>query len=459
MADEHTRRLGEARPAGDPRPLSPGERVGDWSCVRLLAGGGFGTVYEVRHHASGQRAALKLLHAHLVPSPAIVARFHREAQVIGRLRHPSVVELIAAGLSDDGRPYLCMELLDGEDLAARVRRSGPMPAPEALAILEPLCSALAAAHELGIVHRDVKASNVVVCRAPAGERGRIVLLDFGIAKLSDAFAVELTASHQSLGTPSCMAPEQITGRAIDARTDVYALGALAFFLLTARLPFEDASPTMTQYLHLHARRPRVSTVASTVASGGAPGAAPASPRLDDVVARAMAIEPAERFSDPLSMLAALRAAVRDSAVVTAVEVPDAAAILVAVRAAAGPLDEALLTDLEAVLPAAERALAAVGFALALDLGSSAVFARHPCDARDAVATALSVWGQLERRSGRDPRVRIGIVVHRAPATFIGVEARAGTLLRPASWGVPDDVEGVWATSAIGDGAPSGTRLQ
>ncbi|HEU4728251.1 MAG TPA: serine/threonine-protein kinase [Kofleriaceae bacterium] len=453
MADERTRRLGELGPdrhEGDPRPLSPGERVGDWSCVRMLAGGGFGTVYEARHHATGQRAALKLLHAHLVPSPAIVARFHREAQVIGRLRHPSVVELIAAGLHDDGRPYLCMELLDGEDLAAVIRRRGPVPASDALAILEPLCAALAAAHEHGIVHRDVKASNVVVCRAPAGQRGRVVLLDFGIAKLSDAFAVELTASHQSLGTPSCMAPEQVGGRAVDARTDVYALGALAFFLLTGRLPFEDASPTMTQYLHLHARRPRVSA---------APGAASASPRLDDVVARAMAIEPAERFSDPLSMLAALRAAVRDSAGIAAVEVPDAAAILVHVRAAAGPLDEALLGDLEAVLPAAERALAAVGFALALDLGSSAVFARHPCDARDAVATALSVWDQLERRAPRDPRVRIGIVVHRAPATFIGAEARSGTLLRPESWGVADDADGVWATGAIAAGAPNGARLR
>jgi serine/threonine-protein kinase len=452
MADDHTRRLGELEPGARPaerdrRPLQPGERVGDWIVVRALAGGGFGAVYEVRHRATDQRAALKLLHAHLVLSPAIVARFRREASVIERLRHPNVVELVDAGLRDDGRPYLCMELLDGDDLAAVIARGGAMSAPDALAVLEPLCDALAAAHELGIVHRDVKASNVVVCRAPAGQRGRIVLLDFGIAKLSDAFAVELTASHQALGTPSSMAPEQVSGRAIDARTDVYALGALAFFLMTARMPFEDPSPTMTQYLHLHARRPRVSA------------AAPASPRIDDVVARAMAIEPAERFSDPLSMLAALRAAVRDSAPLAAVEVADAAAILVTARAVAFALDEALLTDLEAVLPAAERALAAAGFAPALDLGSSAVFAKHHCDARDAIATAVAVWDLLAQRPRGDPRVRIGISVHRAPATFIGAEVRSGTLLRPASWGLPDDVDGVWATSAIVAGAPNGTRLR
>jgi hypothetical protein len=188
-------------------------------------------------------------------------------------------------------------------------------------------------------------------------------------------------------------------------------------------------------------------------------AAPASPRIDDVVARAMAIEPAERFSDPLSMLAALRAAVRDSAPLAAVEVADAAAILVTARAVAFALDEALLTDLEAVLPAAERALAAAGFAPALDLGSSAVFAKHHCDARDAIATAVAVWDLLAQRPRCDPRVRIGISVHRAPATFIGAEVRSGTLLRPASWGLPDDVDGVWATSAIVAGAPNGTRLR
>jgi len=444
MAEERTRGLGE--PERDPRPLQPGERVDDWIIVKKLAGGGFGTVYEARHGVTDQRAALKLLHAHLVKSPEMMARFDREAQVIGRLRHPNVVELVASGLADDGRPYLCMELLDGDDLFAIVTRSGPLSGAQALAILEPLCAALAAAHALGIVHRDVKASNVRVCRAALGERARVVLLDFGIAKLSDALAVDLTASHQALGTPACMAPEQVHGRAVDARTDVYGLGTLAFFLLTGRMPFEDASLTMMQYLHLHARRPKVSAAASVP------------PRIDDVVARAMAIEPAERFSDPLSMLAACRAALRDTAPTAAVEIAEAAAILVAVREAGGSLDEAVLTDLEAVLPAAERALGAAGFPLALDLGSSAVFAKHHCGAHEAVAAALAVWDQLAGRRHRDPRVRIGICVHRASATFLGAEIRSGTLLQPGSWGIPDDLEGVWATGAVAD-APNGTRLR
>jgi tRNA A-37 threonylcarbamoyl transferase component Bud32 len=445
MAEERTGRLGE--PERDPREVRPGERIDHWILVRKLAGGGFGTVYEVRHALTEQRAALKLLHAHLVKSAEMIARFEREAHVIGRLRHPNVVELIATGLTDDGRPYLCMELLDGDDLFAIVQRSGPLSGAQTLAILEPLCAALAAAHALGIVHRDVKASNVRVCRAALGERARVVLLDFGIAKLSDALAVDLTASHAALGTPACMAPEQIHGHAIDPRTDVYGLGTLAFFLLTGRMPFEDPSVTMMQYLHLHARRPRVSA------------AAPVPPRIDDVVARAMAIEPAERFSDPLSMLAACRAALRDSAPHAAVEISDAAAILVAVREVSGSLDEAVLSDLEGVLPAAERALATAGFPLALDLGSSAVFAKHHASVHEAVAAALAVWDALAQRRHRDPRVRIGICVHRASATFIGAEVRSGTLLQPGSWGVPDDLEGVWASGAVAAGAPNGTRLR
>jgi hypothetical protein len=173
----------------------------------------------------------------------------------------------------------------------------------------------------------------------------------------------------------------------------------------------------------------------------------------------MAIEPGERFSDPLSLLAAFRAALRDSAPIAAVEVEAAAAILVTVRDAGSGLDEALLTDLEAVLPAAERALTAAGFVLVLDLGSSAVFAQPHCEASRAVATALAVWDQLAQRRNPDPRVRIGLCVHRAAATFHGTELRAGTLLQPATWGIPDEIDGVWATAAVGPDAQSATRLR
>ena len=447
--DERTRPVSpRAVAAGGGRELAAGDRIGAWTVIRTLAHGGFGTVYEVRS-ARGDIAALKLLHAHLVSSPEMLARFEREISVIGRLRHPNIVQLIDAGFSGDDHPYLCMELLDGEELSQMIERRGPLSALLALEVFEPLCDALATAHELGIVHRDVKASNVLVCRPePGAELGRVVLLDFGIAKLSDALLPELTATNQSLGTPACMAPEQIQGMRVDARSDVYALGGLLFHIVTGRLPFFDPSPTMTQYLHLHARRPRASALADVPA------------RLDDVIVQAMAIDPAERFPDAITLLAAARAALRDATVVTAVSVGEASAILVSIvdRSGGATLDASLLDDLERVVPLLERFLAERGFTLALDLGSTAILVART-GPESALAAALAAWEHLEQRPGRDPRVQIGLAVHRDEATIIGDHVESPSLLRPASWRVPESLEGVWVTPAIDPSAPQGRRVR
>lgn len=443
MSDDRTRDLGgekrrSARGEHGEHELVVGDRIGTWVVQGTLGGGGFGTVYEVRHSQREQRAALKLLHAHFVSSGEMLARFEREIEVLRRLKHPSIVTLVEAGISADERPYLCMELLEGEELGKLLERGGPLSPVDALAVFEPLCEALAAAHELNIIHRDIKASNVMV--AP----GRVVLLDFGIAKLSDALAPDLTASRQSLGTPSCMAPEQIHGLRVDARTDVYALGGLLFHMLTGRLPFQDSSATMTQYLHLHARRPCVSTIV------------PVSRRLDDVITRAMAIEPADRFNDPRSLLAAARAAVRES---TMVQVPvgdvPSVAILVTVgdRSQGGSLDTLLLDDLEGVLPTAERLLVAEGFQLAVDLGSSALFVARAERIANPVDIASRLFDQLARRPRRDPRVRIGVAVHRGDVNYLGLEIQPCALLRPATWNLPETIDGLWVTGEIDESSP------
>ncbi len=435
MSDDRTRDLGgqQRRQARDDRDLAVGDRIGEWMIHGTLGGGGFGTVYEVHHAQRDQRAALKLLHAQFVSSGEMLARFEREIDVLRRLKHPNIVTLVEAGVSGDGRPYLCMELLEGEELSTLLERGGPLAPLQALAVFEPLCEALAVAHELNIIHRDIKASNVMV--AP----GRVVLLDFGIAKLSDTLAPELTASRQSLGTPSCMAPEQIHGSRVDARTDVYALGGLLFHMLTGRLPFQDSSATMTQYLHLHARRPSVSAIV------------PVSRRLDDVITRAMAIEPGDRFNDPRSLLAAARAAVRESMIapVPPREVP-CVAILVSVgdRSHGTSLDTALLDDLEAVLPTAERLLVAQGFQLAVDLGTSALFVAPAATIADPVDVASKVLDQLAIRPRRDARVRIGIGVHRGEASYLALEVQPCALLRPSTWNLPDPIEGLWITGKL-----------
>lgn len=435
--DDRTRPL---RPGVSVRPTSP-PRVPGWILGRKLGEGGFGDVHEAEEASTGQPAALKILHAQFVTSPEMLARFDREVRVLERLQHPNVAKIYATGFDETGRPYLCMELLTGNDLATVIAQRGSLAPGDAHRVLEALCDALAAAHELGIVHRDLKASNVFVC-----EDSRIVLLDFGIAKLSDALAPELTASHQSLGTPGAMAPEQIHGGRVDHRADIYALGVLLFHMLTGRSPFADPSETMMQYLHLHARRPRVSAVV------------PVPERVDDVVIRAMAIEPDQRFESVHALLAALRVALRDSLHAASKPQTMHAAIFATVvdETAGAALDAALLDDLEAVLPRIERCLAAAGFTPILDLGSSMLFVSASDDPETAVRTVLTAWEDIERRPGADPRVRIGFAVHRVPATVRGNRVEPGPIVRPDTWGLPDPLEGVWITAAFSQG---GRRLR
>ena len=429
-----TRVLGADAPAAA-TALPPGAVIGEWRIVRHIAAGGFGMVYEVAHVVDGTRGALKALHGHLLTSPEMTARLVREAQVIAQLRHPHVVQLLAADTDDSGQPYLVMEYLEGRDLAEAIAARGRLPPADALAILEPLCAAVAAAHDRGVVHRDIKASNVFLCGDPAAPR--VVLLDFGIAKLLDDAGADLTASRQALGTPSSMAPEQIRGEPVDGRADVYALGALAYHLLTGRMAFEDVSVTMSQYMHLHAARPRPSETA------------PLDPAADEVVSRAMAIDRARRHPDALAFFSALRGAIGETAAAAAPEVTRALGLLVSVQAGggAGSDDDALLDDVDAVLPLAERELAAGGFVFARDLGEAVLFVRPDIDRAAARAAVRAAAAAVDARPGRDPRVAVRFVLHEADVVLVEGRASGGPLCDPAGWGLPDDADGIW----IGDG--------
>jgi serine/threonine-protein kinase len=425
-----------------PREVARGESVGDWVVHRSIATGGFGTVYEVQHCWSGERGALKLLHAHLLTSAETLARFDREIRIVRSLDHPNIVRLLDAGFTPDGRPYLCMEMLDGEELSAEIQRDVRLAPARALDVLEPICDSAATAHERGIIHRDIKSRNIMVC-----SDGRIVLLDFGIAKIGDALASELTATNQSLGTPACMAPEQIKGGRPDPRTDVYALGGLLFHMITGRQPFQDPSETMTQYLHLNARRPRASRIVKGIPES-----------IDDVIVRAMAIDPAERFPDARSFVAAALAAGRNQAAAGPTQV-DAIGVLIAVtdRTDGTALEASLFDDLESVLPKAERFLAERGFTLAVHMGSSAIFVAATSTVVNPTRLVLDVFEDIASRPGRDPRVQVGVCAHRDAVTYVGAEIQACRLLRPASWGVPDPLDGAWLTGALAP--PSGRRVR
>ncbi|MEO8551108.1 MAG: serine/threonine-protein kinase, partial [Kofleriaceae bacterium] len=289
-----------------------------------------------------------------------------------------------------------------------------------------VCDALAFTHARGMVHRDINASNVFLC----GELERVVLLDFGIAKRLDAAVPELTASHESVGTPSWMSPEQIRGQRVDVRSDVYAVGALLFFVLTGRPPFQDPSPATVQYLHLHARRPYASHLIAV------------SSRVDDVLRRAMAIDPRARFTDMIALRDAFFVAMRASGQHVAPRARDCTWLLVTVsRQPEAPLRVPLLADLEAILPEAERWLVQRGFQVALELGSTVVYAASDATG-DAAALARALHAHLEDRPTRHEHVTIGIAVQRGVGVFVGDELHASPLISVDAWPLAATFDGV-----------------
>ncbi|HEU4727300.1 MAG TPA: serine/threonine-protein kinase [Kofleriaceae bacterium] len=282
----------------------------------LIGEGGFGQVWRARpvDAPDAPSVAIKVLHLELVRSVDALTRFQRELDAIERLQHPNVVRGLGHGTLENGRPYLILEYVEGPSLREVVHERGPLPPAEMLAILEPLCDALNTAHDAGLVHRDVKASNVILARSPApgdaagaagaagaaaGPTGvvRPVLLDFGLVKLVDQVGPGLTSSKSMLGTPAAMAPEQMRGQAVDARTDIYALGLLAFHMLTGQPAFGGAPGVVQSYLVVHGPRPRPSSKVDI------------DPAIDEPVARALAPEPAARFPNARSFGEALRAVI------------------------------------------------------------------------------------------------------------------------------------------------------
>ncbi len=206
---------------------------------RVIGRGAMGIVYEASHRRLNRRFAVKLLFAEHAANPAALARFEREAQIAGGLGHPHIVQVIDFNRTDEGRPYIVMELLTGEDLAARLERERQLPLAEAAEIVRQTASALQAVHEAGVVHRDLKPHNIFLCGAEGGVHVKVV--DFGVSKMVGAG--EMTRSGALLGTPHYMPPEQAQERSkeIDARTDVYALAAILYKMLTGRPPFQASS--------------------------------------------------------------------------------------------------------------------------------------------------------------------------------------------------------------------------
>jgi serine/threonine-protein kinase len=224
---------------------------GRYRVLDVIGRGGMGVVYRVEHLRMGKIAAMKVLHRDLAQDPDIIARFEREAAAVSKLHHPHTVQVFDFG-NAQGALYLIMELVRGQDLARIIDRDGPMPWARAAPLLAQVCGALQEAHELGIVHRDLKPENVLITRTTGG-RDYAKVLDFGLAKLDQIGAPKRETERQAIvGTPYFMAPEQIRGDEVDARTDIYSFGALMFELLTGEHLYTGSTAVGVMTKHLTA---------------------------------------------------------------------------------------------------------------------------------------------------------------------------------------------------------------
>lgn len=247
--------------------------------------GGMAQVYLARHRVTGGMFAIKVLVDYLAQDPRVVTRFEQEARMAATLAaHPNIVPIFDIG-SGCGLHYMIMQFIPGEDLAAYLRREGPLSLPDAANIVVQAVEALTCAEARRIVHRDLKPANMLL-----DESGRVKLLDFGISRIAD-FADGLTRPGESLGTPYYMSPEQIRGEACDIRSDLYSLGVVFFELISGRRPFENESATAIQIAHLSTPAPSLLSVVPDLPSG-----------CDTIVQKLLAKDPESRYQSTASLL-------------------------------------------------------------------------------------------------------------------------------------------------------------
>jgi eukaryotic-like serine/threonine-protein kinase len=282
-------------------PVASVPRVVDnkYRIEQLLGRGGMGAVYRARDMRLDRLVALKVVRADLLGEPEARRRFRREAQIVARLQHPSIVSVFDYGTFTDGGAYLVMELVKGEDLRRVLQREGRLDPERAVAILTTVCAAIDAAHRDGVLHRDLKPENILL---PGGDTTAKVL-DFGVAKVMNERAEPITgaegatlmtAAGMIVGTPAYIAPEQFHGAAPDARTDVFALGVIAYEMLSGELPFGRGSLAEVVMAHARGVPPMPSSVVA--------------PALDRAVRAALEIDRDRRLPSPAAFATMLKSA-------------------------------------------------------------------------------------------------------------------------------------------------------
>ena len=246
-------------PANVPLEIVPGMPIGEYEVVAKVGEGAMGTVYRAVHPQIGKHVAIKVMTPKVFGEAEAVKRFVGEARAVAAIEHPGIVDVFGFGRIPDGRTYLVMEWLDGQNLAARIQER-ELPELEAYEIIRQIARALEAAHAKGIIHRDLKPENVFL-RKVDDERPTVKLLDFGLAKSTnkeDVANVAKTRSGQMLGTPLYMSPEQCKNKGVDQRTDIYALGCMCYELLVGRTPYDADNVAEIITAHLVGEPPRPS---------------------------------------------------------------------------------------------------------------------------------------------------------------------------------------------------------
>ncbi len=265
------------------------DRIGKYDILGELGHGGMGVVYKARDSIIGRDVAIKVIHDRALQDPSIKQRFYREAQAAGRLSHPNLTILHDVG-EDEGRPYLVMEFLEGNDLRSMLKAGTPLTDLQKLSIAKQICSGLQYAHEKGVIHRDIKPENIRVLPS-----GTIKVMDFGIARIqSEGFT--LTKTGVGIGTPPYMSPEQIEGKKIGPRSDIFSFGVLFYEMLTGINPFAGESVTTIIYKILHTEPEPLTIAPDTLCE-----------ELQAIVSTCIAKDPDERYASFAHVLEDLQA--------------------------------------------------------------------------------------------------------------------------------------------------------
>ncbi|MEA2438239.1 MAG: hypothetical protein QOF65_2795 [Thermoleophilaceae bacterium] len=301
--------------------IAAGTEIGGYRILNLLGQGGMGVVYLADNVRTGQRVALKLLTPDLARSSGFRERFTREANYASSMRHPNVIEVYDAG-EQGGVLYIAMQFVEGEDLKALLVREGRLDARRTVGILGQVASALDAAHSTGLMHRDIKPGNVMIA---AGQPEHCYLTDFGLSKNPSSDSIALTAQGEFVGTIDYTAPELVLGKDADSRLDVYSLGCLFYECLAGQPPFPKDRDVEVLYAHIQDPPPRVSAVRPDLPTA-----------LDDVIVKAMAKKPEDRFPTCSAFIDAARTIVGEPAPAAAPPPPPPVGVPVPAATAAPP---------------------------------------------------------------------------------------------------------------------------